>query len=156
MLTSNNGSTVNINYWNMKLMLCCVISQLLIHFAAIGRLQIYKIVLSNIFFLIVWTLNFGLVSYIFSTSTEDRIQDDFNICFVYLFGGFAGLIVIFDTPSRILIKKSIKYQPFYPKIISVLGLFFLWMSFAFTFAIPGRKDNSSTYDINNSRLLFYP
>jgi len=63
---------------------------------------------------------------------------------VYLFGGFAGLIVMFDVPSRTLLRPSQKYQPNYPKTLSLLGIFFLWMSFAITFSIIGRKDKKTT------------
>lgn len=139
-MTSNNGSGVDINYWNIKLCLCCAISQLIIYFATISRLQIYKIIVSNLFFLIIWSLNYALVTCMFTTSSEDRINDDFSICYVYLFGGFAGLIVVFDVPSKILVRPSETYQPKYPKSLSLLGVFFLWVSFAFTYSIAGRKD----------------
>lgn len=76
---------------------------------------------------------------------------------MYLFAGFAGLIVIFDVPSRTLVRPSSKYQPCYPKTISVLGLFFMWMSFAITYSIIGQKDNKSTTNqLDIYRLIFYP
>ena len=140
-MTSNNVSGVDINYWNIKLSLSCAISQLIIYFATISKLQIYKVVVSSLFFLLNWTLNFALVLSLFTTSTESRINDDFNICFVYLYGGFAGLIVVFDAPSKILVRSSESYQPKYPKSFSLIGVFFMWMSFAFTYSIIGRKDS---------------
>ena len=70
LMNSNSTSAgVDINYWNMKLALCCAISQLIIYLAAISRLQIYKIIIANFFFLLIWSLNYGLVTYLFYSSS---------------------------------------------------------------------------------------
>jgi hypothetical protein len=66
--TSNTGSSVSINYWNMRLSLTCAISQLLIYFAATGRIQIYKIMIANFCFILIWTLNYGIVIFFIYSS----------------------------------------------------------------------------------------
>lgn len=156
--TSNNGANISINYSNMRLALSCAISQLLIYFAAIGRIQIYKVMISNFFFILVWTLNYAIVAFFIDSYSEGRINDDYGICFVYLFGGFAGLVVILDAPSRIKIIDRTRKTAIYPKILAILGTFFMCLSFSITHSIIGKKDNgNANFDpINDQRVVFYP
>ena len=139
----------------------CAISQLLMYFAVLSRIQIYKVIISNLFFTFGWSLNFAIVTNLYSNSSEPRINDDFSSNLVYLFGGFAGLVTILDTPSRLIVKTRIKRcHPQYPKIFAVLGMFFMSMAFCFTHATVGKKDPTTTAinfnQATNQRIVFMP
>jgi hypothetical protein len=144
----------------MRVALISAISQLIIYVGVIGHIQIYKVAIANLFFMIAWTLNYAIIVHFISISPEARINDDYSICLVYLFGGFTGLAVLLDTPSRLLIKlRSNSQQPIapYSKIFSTIGAFFLWMAFVFTHATVGKKNGTSTFDqANDQRVVFLP
>lgn len=144
----------------MRVALISAISQLIIYVAAIGHIQIYKVVIANLFFITAWTLNYALVTHFYSVSPDSRINDDYSICLVYLFGGFAGLAVLLDTPSRLLIKtRSNPQQQLapYSKIFATIGTFFLWIAFVFTHATVSKKNGSSAFDqANDQRVVFLP
>ena len=140
----------------MRVAMQCAISQLLMYFAILCRIQVYKVIIANLFFIVAWTLNFAIVTNLYSNAVEPRINDDFAINLVYLFGGFAGLVTILDTPSRIVIKTRLqRHHPQYPKIFAVLGIFFMSIAFAFTHATLGKKDVivQSNVPINNNYLF---
>lgn len=122
----------------MRLAMNCAISQLLMYFVAVGRIQVYKVMITNFAFILMWSLNFSLVTNLYTNTEESRINDDYSINMVYLFGGFVGLVVILDSPSRIISRIRAKSAPSYPKIIATLGIFFMCISFALTHATLGK------------------
>ena len=158
LFTSNDGLSVSINFWNMKVAMLCSIAQLLMYFAILGRIQIYKVMVANIFFIFAWTLNYAIVTHMYTKSFDSRINDDFSIDFTYLYGGFAGLVAILDTPSRLVGKiRSRRFHPQYPKILAMLGNIFLCLGFVFTHAIVGKKDNVAAFTLStDQRAVFMP
>jgi hypothetical protein len=156
--TANDGLSVGINYWNMKVAMQCAISQLLMYFAIIGRIQTYKVMVANIFFVFAWTLNYAIVTYLYKSSPDGRINDDFSMSLTYLFGGMAGLVAILDTPSRLVAKiRTRRFHPQYPKVLAGVGNIFLSLAFVFTYAIVGKKDNNATFTaLTDQRAVFMP
>jgi hypothetical protein len=144
----------------MRVAMCSSIAQLTIYFAVIGRIQIYKVATANIFYLIMWTLNYAIVTHFYQISSDVRINDDYSINLVYLYGGFVGLVVILDTPSRLVVRTRAKrYHAYYPKILAALGMIFMTISFVFTHATVGKMDTTGTSAFNQNndqRTVFVP
>jgi len=136
----------------------CTISQLLMYFAIMGRIQTYKVIVANLFFIFAWTLNYAIVTYLYTTAPDNRINDDFSINLTYLYGGMAGLVAILDTPSRLVAKiRSRRFHPAYPKILAAVGNIFLSLGFVFTHAIVGKKDNTAAFTpLTDQRAVFMP
>jgi hypothetical protein len=139
LFNSNNLSNVSVNYSNIKLSICCAISQLLMYVAAIGRIQVYKTIIVSIIFIVCWNINYFLCIDLLQLSPDHRFFDDYSISMVYVFGGCAAFLVSFDVPSNLHLKKSERPQKQYSKITSFLGIFFIWLSFCCTFSIIGTK-----------------
>lgn len=139
LFNSNSTSNVSVNYSNIKLSICCAISQLLMHIAVIGRVQIYKSIFVSVVFIIFWNINYFLCIAVFKLSPDSRFFDDYSISMVYIFGGFVALLVSLDVPSNLHLKRIDRPQKSYPKIASFLGIFFIWLSFCCTFSITGTK-----------------
>ena len=73
---------------------------------------------------------------------------------VYLFGGWVALLASFVVKSFVVIKSAATSYKLYPKIISLIGIFFIWLSFCFTEGIiGGRQVNSAITD--KKRSFFY-
>jgi hypothetical protein len=106
LFTSNSNSNVSVNYSNIKLSICCAISQLLLYVAVIGRMQIYKTILTSFIFIICWNVNYALCVSVLKTSPDSRFFDDYSISMVYLFGGCASLLVSVDVPSNLHLKRT--------------------------------------------------
>lgn len=146
-IQSNNITKASVNYVNLKLALCCAISQLIIHISLIGKMQIYKTILTSIIFVAVWNLNYYLCLHLLNISPDSRFFDDYSISMVYIFGTVASLVMTFDVPSNLHKLKSSKKHINFPKILSFIGVFFLWLSFSMTFSIVGvRKQQLSPGD----------
>lgn len=140
LLFSNiQGVIISVNYSNMKLSISCAISQLLLYLSVIGRMQIYKTIFSSFIFIITWNINYFLCSNLLTQSPDSRFYDDYSISMVYLFAGCNALLISLDVPSNLKLITAKHKQTNYPKIISFLGVFFLWLSFCFTHAIVGIK-----------------
>jgi hypothetical protein len=107
--------------------------------AAIGRMQIYKTIVVSFIYVFFWNLNYFICIYLLKLSPDSRFFDDYSISMVYVFGGFVALLASFDVPSNLHLKKVKRSQKTYPKIISFMGIFFIWLSFCFTFSILGTK-----------------
>lgn len=108
LFSSNNPSNVSVNYSNLKLSICCAISQLLLYVAVIGRMQVYKTILISFFFIFCWNLNYALCINLLKMSPDARFFDDYSISMVYVFGGCVTLLVALDVPSNLHIKKTIQ------------------------------------------------
>lgn len=147
------------NLYTLKLSLASAVSQLIVYVACIGRVQLYKVLLSNCFYQVVWSLNYALIAYFTIIASDNRLHDNYSIVQTYLFAGFAGLIVILDAPSRLIprISKSTR-NPTYSKVMTLLGTFFLWLTFALTSAPIGKQNSDEpTFQIDSDmRTLFYP
>ena len=142
--TNLGGNLISINYGSLKLSLTCAISQLLIYLSIIGRMQIYKIVFSSLIFIFMWNLNYFLCVTLLKISPDSRFFDDYSISMVYVFAGTNSFLMSLDVSSRLIFKKSHHSTKGYPKIISFLGLFFIWLSFCFTNSIIGLKASYAT------------
>lgn len=128
LFNSNAISNVSINYSNIKLSVCCAISQLIIHVSVIGRMQIYKTIVISFIFIILWNVNYFLCIYVLQLSPDSRFFDDYSISMVYVFGGFASLMISFDVPSNLHLTVKKAQKKIYPKISSFVGIFFIWLS----------------------------
>lgn len=139
LFVSNNLTNVSVNYSNIKLSICCAISQLLIYVAVIGRMQIYKTIVVSFLYVVFWNLNYFLCVAMLKLSADSRFFDDYSISMVYVFGGFVALLASFDVPSHLLIRTVRHTTKSYSKITSFIGIFFIWLSFCCTFSIVGTK-----------------
>ena len=156
-IKSNESINISINFINLKLALCCAISQLIIYLSVRGKVQLYKTLMTSLVFIIIWNLNYFLCLHVLNISPDTKFFDDYAISMVYVFGSIAALVMTFDSPNNLHKMKSSNRTLKYPKILSFLGIFFLWMSFSLTFSIVGiRKPSAAIDDSFFLRTIVYP
>lgn len=155
--SSFQNSILQISYETIKLSICCAISQLLLYVGAASRIPVYRTIITSFIFILIWNFSFSICIYVSATKFSDqRILDDYAISFVYLFAGAASLAILFDIPSRHVFREAkILVIKIYPQILSFIGLFFLWLSFALTHCLIGTKETGSTIT-DRYRLVFMP
>jgi len=117
-------------------------------------MPIYKTVFTSFIFIIVWNANYFLCLRLSNISKDSRFFDDYSISMVYIFGAVASAIMTFDVRNNLHKTKSNNQHIKFPKIISMIGAFFLWLSFCMTFSIVGIRNKSNTP--SNLRAVFYP
>jgi hypothetical protein len=88
-----------VSYSTIKLSLLCAISQLVVYIGIIGKLTIYKMILTSLIFNLFWSLNYFLCALLFRSSPDVRFFDDYSTNMVYLFAGIYGLIMASDLKS---------------------------------------------------------
>jgi hypothetical protein len=127
---SMGGSTINIDFYNLKIALANAISQLVIMLGNFGKITLPQITISSIIFSFAWNFNHFLCVFVQLKSIEQRIFDDYQISSVYLFASTFGITV------SLLIKKPIPTIYFshsnFTAILAQLGSFFIFLSFCST------------------------
>lgn len=142
-----------INYSTIKTSLLCAISQLILYLGFIGRTPIYRVIFLSFIFVTVWNLNYFLCISLVPRSADNRFMDDYAISMVYIFGGVIGLILALDVKSFIVKRRAPETQPIFSKLIGLIGTFFVFFSFAFTYSITGLQDSNPP---STNRTIFYP
>ena len=90
---SFEGTTIQIDFYNLKLVLASCISQLVVTLSVFGKLNIVQLIINNILFNFMWTLNFFVCVLLQENGPDSRIFDDYQIGMVYLFGACYGIMV---------------------------------------------------------------
>ena len=129
---SLGGENAYLDFYNLKISLANAISQLVVILIVYGKLSIVQITFQTIIFNICWNLNYFLCVYLSINSSDPRIFDDYQISCVYLFGGFYAIILMFFFTNEHQIQRSLFMAYHHTSIMSLVGNFFLFLSFCGT------------------------
>lgn len=92
-----SSSTVLISFYDMRISLLNVISQLVVFYGVYQKMNVAQTFLFSLFFQCAWTLNFALCAQVSSNQPDSlrRLFDDYAISQVFLFGSVFGLLIAF-------------------------------------------------------------
>lgn len=129
---SLGGSSIYIDYYNLRIALANSIAQLVVALGLFGRLNIGQIIINCIGFNFCWNLNYFLCAFLAIDSPDSRIYDDYQINSIYLFAACYGVISSFfirhpspaSTPEFSSSSNS--------SVTAHLGTFFLFLAFCGT------------------------
>jgi hypothetical protein len=129
---SLGGSTIYLDYYNLKIMLANSIAQLVTILALFGRLNPAQIIVNSVGFNFCWNLNYFLCALLATNSPDLRIYDDYQINCVYLFAACYGLIA-----SLLIRQPTTPLTPEFSSnnnstVTAHLGTFFLFLAFCVT------------------------
>ena len=138
---SFEGQQIQIDFYNLKLVLASCISQLVVTLSVFGKLNIVQLIINSMLFNFMWTLNFFVCVLLQENGPDARIFDDYQISMVYLFGASYGIMVSMISQNISLDNKFMSTHR--SVLVSALGAFFLFLSFAASSAFFSLKFSST-------------
>ena len=127
---SLEGSNVQLDFYNLKLVLASSISQLVVAMAIFGKMNAVQVILHSMLYNFMWTFNFFLCVVLQENGPDDRLFDDYQISMVYLFGACYGLMASLVNSKPPLVEQFSSTRQ--SALLSALGAFFMFLSFATT------------------------
>ena len=149
---SLGGLSVYLDYYNLRIALANVISQLVVFLAVFGRVSYGQIIMHSFGFNFVWNLNHFLCVLLAGTSPDSRLFDDYQISNVYLFAACYGLLVALLLNKPPTAQTADFSSTSNSAVLAHLGTFFLFLSFCATTTLFSIKSTLSTTETARSYL----
>ena len=139
---SLDSSVISLDFYNLRMVLACSISQLVAMMALFGKLNIVQLILNSVLFNLFWTLNYFVCVLLNTHSPDDRLFDDYQVAMVYLFGGCFALMASLTTLKPPLVEQFSSNKK--TSVIAALGGLFLFLSFCTSSSFFSMKYHTST------------
>jgi len=134
------GTNVYLDFFNLKIALANSISQLVVLLGLWGKINLAQVALNSVLFNLMWNLNYFVCVLLQFQSPDNRIFDDYQITMVYLFGASYGFLasLIYPKPAN----NGIPISSPTATLLSLIGTFFLFLSFCVTSTFFSLKNDS--------------